>query len=227
MGEVIVLSFTAALNPTLVAASTLMLLLPHPRALMLGYLCGAMMMSITAGVAIVLTLNNSSAESTTQHTVSPAIDIALGGILLVLALMIHRGSVERLQQRRHERAKEKNKPPPRWQRTLSKGTPRTTFVIGALLSLPGASYLAGLHSIHELGYSTAGSIALVVGFNIVMMALLEVPLACFIVAPDWTPGAIDRAKAWVGARAWMLAFRGLSIIGGLLILKGVAGLIAG
>src|SRR5580704_17894150 len=37
-----------------------------------------------------------------------------------------------------------DKGPPRWQQALSKGSARTTFVVGALLTLPGGSYLAGL-----------------------------------------------------------------------------------
>jgi hypothetical protein len=40
--DIILLAFSAALNPTLLAATTVMLLLPRPRNLMLGYLLGAM-----------------------------------------------------------------------------------------------------------------------------------------------------------------------------------------
>ncbi len=47
MSQVILLSLTASLNPTLVAATTVMLLLPSPKKLMLGYLLGAYMTSIT------------------------------------------------------------------------------------------------------------------------------------------------------------------------------------
>ena len=43
MGQVILLSFTSAFNPTLIAVTTLMLLLPNPKRLMLGYYCGAML----------------------------------------------------------------------------------------------------------------------------------------------------------------------------------------
>jgi hypothetical protein len=98
-------------------------------------------------------------------------------------------------------------------------------VIGALLTLPGASYLAGLHSIHELHYSTAATVLIVVGFNLVMLWLLEVPLVAFLVAPDWTPTAVERSKLWVGRHALMFAVRGLGAVGVLLIIKGVLGLL--
>ena len=78
MGQVILLSLTASLNPTLVGATTVMLLLPSPSKLMLGYLLGAYVTSITLGLVIVFSLSNSSTTSTTQNTLSPAVDIALG-----------------------------------------------------------------------------------------------------------------------------------------------------
>ena len=226
MSQVILLSLTASLNPTLVAATTVMLLLPSPKKLMLGYLLGALMTSITLGLVIVFSLSNSSASNTTENAISPAVDIGLGAIALAVAFVFYTGRAERLRQRRRERkADTPDKGPPRWQRELSKGSARTTFVIGALLTLPGASYLAGLDEIHKLKYSTTATVLVVVGFNLVMLWLLEVPLASFLVAPDWTPGAINRAKLWVSRHAHMFAVRGFAAVGALLIIKGLIGLV--
>ena len=92
MGDVFLLSLLAALNPVLVGASTVMLLLPNPKRLMLGYLLGALMTSITLGLVIVYALKGSSAVSTTQNTVSPAVDLAIGAILLVAAVVLGHGT---------------------------------------------------------------------------------------------------------------------------------------
>jgi len=226
MGEVILLSLTASLNPTLVAATTVMLLLPSPSKLMLGYLLGAYLTSITLGLVIVFSLSNSSTTNTTKNTLSPAVDIALGGLALVTAFVLYTGRHERLRERRRARkAAKPDKGPPRWKRELSKGSPRTTFVVGALLTLPGASYLAGLAHIHKLNYSTPVTVLLVIGFNLVMLWLLEVPFACFLVAPDWTPKAVERAKLWIGRHSHVFAVRGLTALGTLLIIKGIIGLV--
>ena len=226
MSDVILLSFTASFNPTLVAVVTVMLLLDRPAKLMAGYLAGALMTSITLGIIIVFSLSDSSAANTTENTVSPSVDIALGVIALIIAFVLYTGRVERLRERRRARkAAKPNKEPPRWQRELNKGSPRITFVVGALLTLPGASYLAGLASIHKLHYSTAETVLLVIGFNLVMLWLLEVPLACFLVAPEWTPQAITRAKAWISRHAHMFAIRGFTGVGVLLIVKGIIGLL--
>ena len=227
MGEVILLSLTASLNPTLIAATTVMLLLEKPVRLMAGYLAGAYLTSITLGMIIVFSLSSSSTTKTTQHTISPSVDIGLGAVFLAISFVFWTGRAERMRNKRAERKAAKGKTePPRWQRELSKGSARVTFLVGALLTLPGASYLAGLASIHKLHYSTAGTVLVVIGFNLVMLWLLEVPFVSFIVAPDRTPQAIARAKAWVSRHAHMFAVRGFGAVGALLVLKGVIGLIS-
>ena len=226
MGQVFLLALTASLNPTLVAATTVMLLLDRPKKLMLGYLAGALMTSITLGLVIVFSLSGSSTTKTTQNTLSPSVDIGLGAICLAVAFVLYTGRYERLRQRRQARKADKpDKGPPRWQRELSKGSARTTFVVGALLTLPGASYIAGLTQIHKLNLSTAETVLVVVGFNIVMLWLLEVPLASYLLAPEQTPERIDRAKAWVSRHAHMFAVRGFTAVGTLLITKGIIGLL--
>lgn len=214
------------MNPTLVAATTVMMLLDRPAKLMAGYLLGAYVTSITLGLVIVFSLSNSSATNTTQNTLSPGVDIGLGAIALAIAFVLHTGRAERVRERRTARkAAKPDKGPPRWQRELSKGSPRMTFVIGALLTLPGASYLAGLDEIHKLKYSTTVTVLLVIGFNLVMLWLLEVPLASFLVAPQWTPQAVERAKTWVSRHAHVFAVRGFAAVGVLLIIKGLIGLL--
>lgn len=223
MERVVLLSLTAALNPTLVAATTLMLLLPSPSRLMLGYWLGAMMTSITLGLVIIFALGGSGTVSTTKHTLSPAADLGLGAIALTLAAVIGTGRDRRLSERRSRR--KEGKEPPRWQRTLSRGTARTTFVVGALLTLPGASYLAGLDSIRKLGYPPASEVLLVVGFNLVMLILLEGPLVAFAIAPEWTPHALERAKAGIGRHGRKAAAWGLAAVGAALVVKGIIGLL--
>ena len=63
-------------------------------------------------------------------------------------------------------------------------------------------------------------------FNLIMLALLEVPLLCFAIAPDWTLGAIDRAKVWIGQRGHQLAVTVLTVLGALLLAKGLIELLA-
>ena len=78
----------------------------------------------------------------------------------------------------------------------------------------------------EQRVATTVTVLLVIGFNIVMMWLLEVPLACFLIAPKWTPGAVERAKAWVSRHLHVFLVRGFATIGALLVIKGIVGLVS-
>jgi Sap, sulfolipid-1-addressing protein len=216
--EVVLLSLTASLNPTLLTGTTVMLVLDRPKGLMFGYLLGAYITSITLGLIIVFSLSESGTVDTTKNTLSPAADIGLGALALIAALAIGTGHPRR--------EKKPDKGPPRWQRELSKGSPRIAFAVGIALTLPGASYLAGLISIHKLDYSTTVTVLLVVGFNVVMLWILELPLLGFLIAPDRTRRAVDRAKAWVFRSGRRVAVWGFSIIGVLLVVKGIIGLIS-
>lgn len=227
MGDVLLLALAAALNPTLVAASTLMMILPSPVKLMLGYLLGAMMTSITLGLVIVFSLGDSGAVTSTENTLSPAATMALGVISLIAAFVLGTSHFDRAAERRRARKGGKaEKGPSRWERALGRGSARVTFLVGALLTLPGASYLAGLSRIDKLNYATAPTVLLVLGFNVIMLALLEVPLVCFVVAPEWTPGAVARAKAWIGRRARKFAVAALATIGALLVIKALIELLS-
>jgi Sap, sulfolipid-1-addressing protein len=227
VGNLIVFSLTASLNPTLVAITSLLLLRDRPAAMMAGFLAGALTISITLGIVIVLAFNNArSTATTTQHTINPGVDVALGALLLVVAGVLRSEGYGRRADRRHERRESSEKQPARWERALNRGTARTAFVLGVLLTLPGASYLAGLTQIHKLHTSTAVVVLLVIGFNIVMLWILELPLLGFIVAPTATPAAVNRAKAWASRHGRQLAVRGSATIGGLLVIKGVIGLVS-
>ncbi|HYZ81237.1 MAG TPA: GAP family protein [Solirubrobacteraceae bacterium] len=225
MGHVAILALTASLNPTLLAATTMMLFLDRPARLMAGYLAGAFLTSVTIGLVIVFTLGSSSATRSVQHTVNPLVDIALGLLALVVALAIRGGSLDRLLASRKARnASKPAKAPPRWQRALTKGSPRVAFAIGAVLTLPGASTLVGLYAIHNLHAAAAVTVLIVIGFNVVMLWLLELPLVGYAVAPERTPQAVDHAKLMIARHIHAFAIRGLELVAFLLVLKGVIGL---
>ena len=156
MSQVILFWLTASLNPTLVACTTVMLLLDRPARLMLGYLCGALMTSITIGLIIVFCFPTSSSTTTTQHTISPAADIGLGALALALASCFTLGDRHApASAPRGSQSGQARQAPAAVAARAQQGLSTDHVLVGALLTLPGASYLAGLHAIHELHYSTA------------------------------------------------------------------------
>jgi hypothetical protein len=85
---------------------------------------------------------SSGATTTTRHTISPIAEITHGAILLLVALVFFSGRDQRYNarmERRHE--KQAAKPPSQMMKLLRRGTPRATFIVGALMiGTPGVSY---------------------------------------------------------------------------------------
>src|SRR4051794_2247676 len=229
MGEFFLLAFFAAATPTLLAAVTVMLVLPSPKRLLLGYLLGAYMTSIGIGLVIVFTLQDSSAVSTTKNTLSPIEDLAFGAIFLVIAYALGSARGERLSERRRERkeakraGKETKEPLP--QRLLGRGSAKITFVVGAALTLPGVSYLTALHRLSVEDLPAATTVLSVIAFNLIMLLLLEVPLIGYAFAPERTQAAVESFKDWLARRRRTTAAYVLAILGALLILRGVLELV--
>jgi hypothetical protein len=228
LAQVLVLSLTAMFNPSLLAALTVMMLLPSPKRLMLGYLLGAYLTSITLGLVIVFSLG-SSASSTAKNTISPTEDIIVGVIVLVVAAVLATGRDAGFQERRRTKREAKlkareeaGKPTESLPlRLLGKGDPKVTFVVGAILSFPGVSYLTALDKIHHLNPGTVYTVLLVVGFCLMQQILLEVPLLGYIFAPESTQDRVTRFKAWMSAKGRTAAVIGAGAIGVVLIARGV------
>ena len=218
MSRVFLFALTAALNPTLLAATTVMLLLPNPRRLLLGYLLGAYTTGITIGLAIEYWLHGSGVVSTTKRSVSPVIDVAVGLLFIVVVFVV---ATDPAGRRGKQESPDRPKKTPRWQQTLSKGTARSTYVVGVLLSFPGASYLASLTEIHKQNLGAVTTVLTVIAVNVVMLALLELPLIGYSIAPDWTSAVVERLKAWFARNGRRVVVVGASAIGAALIIRGL------
>jgi hypothetical protein len=223
LASIFFLSLLAMFTPTLLAAVTVMMLLPNPKRLMLGYLLGAYLTSITAGLLIVFSLHGSASEST-AHTMGPIEDIVVGLVALLVAYVLGSGRDARLQARRRRRKEAKETAEKREsfpERMLGRGSARVTFVVGVLLTFPGVSYLTALDRMAKLDASSVELVLLVVVFCVIQQLLLEVPLLGYTFAPDWTKDAVARFRAWLGRNGRKGGVILATTVGALLVLRGV------
>lgn len=79
----------------------------------------------------------------------------------------------------------------------SKGSARDTFVVGVLLSFPGASYIAAMTVLHKQHTGTAVTLIVVLASNLIMLTLLELPPLGYAVRPEWTASAVRRFSSWL------------------------------
>jgi Sap, sulfolipid-1-addressing protein len=224
MGKVIVFALLAAWNPLLLAVVPVMLVSGHPKRLMLGYLLGAYTVSITFGLVFVFAAGGSNAASATDQSVNAALNITLGAMVLSIALILALGLDERLARRKGEKKEKVEKGTPRWRRALDKGSASLAFVVGALFTLPGGRYIVALQGIDALNYSTVPTVLAVVGVNLILLALVELPLLSYVVAEDWTPAAVDRTRAWFSRNGRRIVIIAATFIGVVLLVRGLLAL---
>lgn len=230
---IFLLALLALFNPSLIAAVTVMLLLPSPRRLMFGYLLGAYLTSITSGLVIVFSLNGSGVEGTAKHTISPLEDILLGAIAVTIAWILRTGRDRPFQERRHAKKDAKlrarlaaGRPTESLPlRMLGKGDPKVTFVVGALLTFPGVSYLAALGHIHNLKAGVVPTVLVVVAFCLTQLLFLELPLVGYVFAPDSTQDRVTRFRNWMGRSGRKAAVIGATVIGTWLLIRGLVTLL--
>lgn len=227
------LALLAMANPTLLAAVTVMLLMPSPKRMMLGYLLGAYTTSISVGLAIVFALHDSGAVDAGKRTISPSEDIVVGLLLLLVAYVLASDRDGRLRERRQRRKaaklakkggeEEKESLPIR---LLGRGSPRIGFVVGLLLSFPGVSYLVALGHIDGLDAGVAPTALLVIAFCLIQQTLLEVPLVGYMLKPEATQGAVDGFRAWLARNGRQAGIIVAAVLGALLIIRGIAELVS-
>lgn len=224
LGSILGLALLAMVNPTLLAAVTVMMLLPNPKKLMFGYLLGAYLTSISVGLLIVFSLHGSASAESARHTLSPLEDIVIGLIALLVGYVLITGRGGKLRERRQRRKEAKQKGPAKEslpERLLGRGSARITFALGVVLTFPGVSYLTALDRMSKLDAPDVALVALVVVFCLIQELLLELPLIGYAFAPDWTQDAVTRFRSWLGRNGRRAGAYVALVIGVLLLLRGI------
>lgn len=228
MLELLPLALGSAAYPTLLAVVILILTQPNPRRLLIAYLAGAMLISLTIGLVIIGGLSSGDVlNGSSGRSISPAVDLGVGLILIVLwyALLTGRDRrlVEHRQRKKAERAASNKQP---WSdRVLARQSIVLTFVVGMALNLPGALYLVALKEIAAADQSTAQDVFQLVTYNVIMFAWAEIPLIGYGIAPERTEALIHRIHDWLGSHTRQIALTLCAAAGAYLTIKGAAGLL--
>jgi hypothetical protein len=220
----LLLACEAALYPTLLAAVVVLLAQPNRFRLIAVYLVGGLITSITIGLVIVHLLDASGELKGSGSTLSWTADLVIGALALLatIALVLHADARVRA---RHD-AKRPPKPPdagrePWSARLLSRGSTPIVFAAALIINVPGAAYLIGLKDIAADHDSTAKVVVLVVGFNLIMFLLAEIPLVGLLIAPARVERLINALNAWLSRHGRDVAVGLCLALGLFLCVRGV------
>jgi hypothetical protein len=241
MGKIFIFALAAAVYPTLLAIVILILARPHPVRLFTGFLIGGMTMSITVGLAILGLADTSNLGTTSSNSPRPVINLVLGVLFLCLGFVLASGrdvpgAGRRATRKATKAAKAEEaakaaeeggeEPKESWAtRLLTRDSMALAIVLGVVLNLPSVWYLAALKEIDDGGYSAVANILLVVGFNLIMFALIEIPLAFYLLMPDRAAAAVARFDAWTRSHLRQIGVVLALIAGTYLVIDGIIDLI--
>ena len=204
--EFFALAFASALNPKLLALDLLLIENRRPRAMFLCVLLGGMTVALTIGLLDVLTIHADAI--TAQGKVSAGVDLALGLLLLAVGGLLATG---RLHGRQRAPVPAGTGPPEKpekkdgWaQRVLAEPRLGLAMLVGALIGLPGASYIAALHHLVAGKYSTATQVIAVVVFVVIDFLLIIIPFAFLELRPEATKALLKRSQGWLMGHALQL-----------------------
>jgi hypothetical protein len=221
--EFFALAFASALNPKLLALDLLLIENRRPRAMFLCLLLGGMTVALTIGLLDVLVFHADAIKH--QASVSAGVDLALGVLLLAVGGLVATG---RLHGRRNtavpagDRQPDKPEKKGGWaQRVLAEPRLGLAMLVGALIGIPGASYLAALHNLVNGKSSTATRVVAVVIFVLIDFLLIIIPFAFLELRPAATKALLKRSQDWLLAHARQLMATIALILGAYLTVSGL------
>ena len=220
--EFFALAFLSALNPKLLALDLLLIENRRPRAMFLCLLLGGMTVALTVGLLDVLVFHADAIKA--QGQVSAGVDLALGLLLLAAAGLLATG---RLHGRRKapvpagDGQPEKEKKDGWAQRVLREPRLGLAMLVGALVGIPGASYLTALHNLVAGKSSTATQVVAVVIFVVIDFLLIIIPFAFLELRPEATKAALKHAQDWLLGHALQLMAAIALLLGAYLAVSGL------
>src|SRR2546425_388453 len=100
----------------------------------------------------------------------------------------------------------------------------TAYLAGGLtISIGlGLAIIAALKDSAAAHHPTGADIALVVGFNLIMFMLAEIPLLGLLLAPERTGEIVTRLNDWISGHGRQIATGLCTVLGAFLIVRGIS-----
>ena len=236
--EFFALAFASALNPKLLALDLLLIENRRPRAMFLCVLLGGMTVALTIGLLDVLTVHADAISH--QGKASAGVDLAIGLLLLVVGMLLATGRLhgrrrapvpagtvppgqpEKQEKQEKKKEKEKQEKKDSWAaRVLAEPRLGLAVLIGALIGLPGASYLTALHHLVTGKYSTLTLVIAVIVFVLIEFLLIIIPFAFLELRPEATKALLKRSQDWLLGHALQLMVAIAVLLGAYLTVSGL------
>lgn len=222
--QALALALAASIYPPAVAAVIALGRGAEVRSRVFAFVLAAGLVTYTVGALILYALVELGATGAHHLTPGAALDLALGVLLLLLALRLHRRRPDPTAANSGDAAASTSEAPSKIERYLE--SRRLAFVLGVVLYvLPSPIYLGAVMAIADANLSTSAELASLVATVAVMLWMVELPLLMLLVVPDRAAGTLERINLWFARHGRTLAIVAAVAAGVYLIIKGLIDLI--
>jgi len=222
--ELVLLGILSAFWPTLVLVDVLAFQTPKPEPILISFLVGGLISTVTIGSILVLRLQDTNLLTTERSTTDPTLNFVVAGIVFLAAHVLSRlgdRPLPRLRRRKPRNESHQPKGPSFAERAIDRG-PALAFVAGLLLNIvPGVFPIIALKNLAELDYSAAETVTVLFVFYLIVFAFVEIPIVSYVVAPHWTESHVSRFNAWLSQNTRRVIVWALVAGGVYLTLRGI------
>lgn len=216
--QTLAFALAASIYPPAVAAVIALGRGSHVRSRVFAFVLAAALITYASGTLMLLVLVELGATGTLRWTPSAALDLALGLVLLGLAVHLH-----------HSRPEPTTEAAPSSGPSKIEGylrSRRLALVLGFTLYLiPSPIYVAAVKTIADANYSTSRELLTLLVTVVVMLWLIEVPMVMLLALPERASGTLERLNLWFARRGRLLAVALSAGAGVYLAIRGLHGLI--
>lgn len=220
------LAFLAALNPKLLVIDLILVTNRRPRVMFVCFLLGGITLGIAVGLVDVLVVHLDAIKI--QNHASGGVDLALGIPLLAIAVLL--GGNHLHVHRRQPHTPGQKSPPSRLDRWIRRALHEPRYglavLIGAVVGLPGASYLVALHHLVATKTAAATAVVAVLVFVTINWAPVFVPFGFLIVRPQRTEKAVKRSADWITSHERQIAAAVALLAGAYMVISGTLRLVS-
>jgi hypothetical protein len=213
--QALALALAASIYPPAVAAVIALGRGAEVRSRVFVFVLAAGLVTYAVGALILYALVELGATGSHHLTPGAAVDVALGVLLMLLALRLHRKRPDPAVAAAPAAAT-----PSKIERYLQ--SRRLAFVLGIVLYvLPSPIYIGAVKAIADANLSTTGELLDLIVVVAVMLWLIELPMLMLLAVPDRATDTLERINLWFARRGRTLAIVAAVAVGVYLIVKGI------
>lgn len=207
--EAVPTALVAAMSPWTLLIVAELLSRERPVRVALVFLAAAGVTALAIGFVVVLVLGSSGIDDSRKHrTVPPALDVALGLLILAGALYVARRPA-RGPKEAHRR----------------EAGLIAVIILGMVVGSPSPLYLTSLHSIAKGNPSTVTATVDILVIAALVLLLAEIPIVMYLLAPQRSTAILEAANTWLGRHGRMIGVTAASAVGCYFVVNGVVQLV--